>query len=63
LIDALKAGSGSREGVVSLSDKLFVEKGGKTNPNVANYMFGYVVPSLKIIGTVTQEGKIFTWKK
>jgi len=63
LIDALQAGSGTREEIVAASDKLFVKNGGATNTNVANYMFGYVMPSLKILNIVEQDGKTFTWKK
>lgn len=64
LLDALKAvGSGGRDEVVQHSDGLFVKAGGKTNTNVANYMFGYVMPSLIILGHVKKEGKNFIWIK
>lgn len=62
LVDALEANSGStREQIVAAADKLYVKNGGKTNPNVSNYMFGYVAPSLLILGIIEQEGKAFTW--
>ena len=55
------AGSGTREEIVAIADTLFIQHGGNTNQNVSNYMFGYVVQSLKIIGQVEQSGKIFSW--
>lgn len=62
LVDALEANPGdTREQIVAAADKLYVKNGGNTNPNVSNYMFGYVVPSLLILGIVKQEGKAFTW--
>lgn len=62
LVDALKEG-GTREEIVAKSDELFVENGGKSNPNVANYMFGYVYNTLLIIGTISEENGKFTWNK
>ena len=61
LIDALKGAAGTREEIVDRADSLFVDSGGKTNQNVSNYMFGYVMPSLKILGIVRQTGKDFEW--
>lgn len=64
LLDALKAASGAtRESIVAESNKLFMKNGGTDNMNVANYMFGYVVPSLQILGVITKDGKNFLWTK
>jgi hypothetical protein len=64
LLDALKASSGTtRESIVAESNKLFMKNGGTDNMNVANYMFGYVVPSLQILGVVAKDGKNFRWTK
>ena len=63
LIDSLQKGAATREEMVKLADVLFVENGGKTNENVSNYMFGYVVPSLLILGLVVKTGNTFSWKK
>lgn len=64
LIDALKqTGTGTREEIVNVADTLFVENGGNSNQNVSSYMFGYVMPSLIILGHVTKDGKDFSWNK
>jgi hypothetical protein len=64
LLDSLKAASGAtRESIVAESNKLFMKNGGTDNMNVANYMFGYVVPSLQILGVVAKDGKNFLWTK
>lgn len=60
LVDALKKG-GTRDDIVKYSDELFVEKGGKTNTNVANYMFGYVYNTLLIIGQISEADGVFSW--
>ena len=60
LVDALKKG-GTRDDIVKYSDELFVEKGGKTNINVANYMFGYVYNTLLIIGQISEADGVFSW--
>ncbi len=54
LVDAIKKG-GDRKTIVAFSDDLFVKNGGSTNNNVANYMFGYCLPSLIIVGVVTKS--------
>ena len=60
LVDALKKG-GTRDDIVKYSDELFVEKGGKSNTNVANYMFGYVYNTLLIIGQISEADGVFSW--
>jgi vacuolar-type H+-ATPase subunit I/STV1 len=64
LIDALKKFSGgTREEIVNNADVLFTENGGNTNTNVSNYMFGYVMPSLIILGIVSKSDDKYIWNK
>lgn len=57
-VDAVKKG-GTKAEIVALSDKLYVENGGSSNLTVAEALYRYAMPSLKLLDVVTEkDGKI-----